>query len=1166
MCLVLSLCSFWFTNAQSTNQNYVKTTTYKKEGNQEPVHEVTYFDGLGRPIQKVVHAQSNSGKDIVTHIEYDAFGRQVKEYLPYANQTPSLDYNSSAGTEVLNFYNTNDVSLTGNPNFETTSYPYSEKQLEASPLDRILKQAAPGEAWKIGSTHEIKFDYQTNVATGADAVKLYNVTTTWIASLQLYNIAITNTGNYAANELYKNVTTDENGVATHEFKDKEGRVVLKRAFNNNDAHDTYYVYDDFGNLTYVLPPLANGAIDPNTLDGLCYQYKYDYRNRLAAKKLPGKQWEFIVYDKLDRPVATGPALSPWGNGTVGMLITQYDVFGRVTQTGWRAMTVSETTRASGQNDINAGTNPYTLTTNDILTQNFYDNYTFPNAPTPPSDIEGQTVATSVKGLATGSWVRILTLPTETTGETSYTLYDGKYRPIRTFTGNYLGGFTQVDTKLDFIGKALYTITTHKRTSSEAVLTVRDNFTYTAQERLLTHTQQLNGGAEQLIAKNTYDELGQLISKKVGGTDVTGALGLQKVDYRYNIRGWLKGINDVANLSQGTDPQDLFAFKINYNDYNSLGQYDSSPNALYNGNISSTYWRTSNNNTLRKYNYTYDNLNRLTQADYKKPQTASSLNYYLEQIAYDKNGNINSLVRNGDNDNDGTVPVNPIDILSYSYDATNKNQLVKVLDTSNNPSGFRDDSDGITDPTDDYLYDANGNMTKDDNKGITSITYNHLNLPVQIVFGTNGTIDYLYDATGKKVKKTVYSAVVLAGQPQKVITDYMQGGFQYKDKALQFFPHAEGYVTNALISTSCPTCRFSSVYSLEYVFSYTDHLGNVRLNYAKDPSTGALKVLEENHYYPFGLKHQGYSTNVRAVVKTDSNTSKIADVTTSVNYGIRNYKFGGNEFQDELGLNVYDYDNRVYDQATGRFWQMDPLAEQGRRWSPYNYCFDNPVYFRDPDGMWPDLPLSFKRAFESAANGVKQRYNEAKSYVSNQASKAVNWVKNHAVAQIEAKATVGVQVGVKTPFGSAGAGIITADIGKVGANNSKGAYAKGGDGKGHNFAEANVKVLDKKLGIGAKVDWVNDTVLPNGNGNGSNGNTDLLKASSYQGKLEWEANVGPGKSGPGFSDGVSGDISVPAAKYKATVGNKEDCTSCIETSFGTKAILGVEVKVKIGYKE
>jgi hypothetical protein len=48
------------------------------------------------------------------------------------------------------------------------------------------------------------------------------------------------------------------------------------------------------NLTYVIPPKADMSLTQAILDDLCYQYQYDNRNRLVAKKLPGKQWEFIV--------------------------------------------------------------------------------------------------------------------------------------------------------------------------------------------------------------------------------------------------------------------------------------------------------------------------------------------------------------------------------------------------------------------------------------------------------------------------------------------------------------------------------------------------------------------------------------------------------------------------------------------------------------------------------------------------------------------------------------------------------------------------------------------------------------------------------------------------------------------------------------------------------
>src|SRR5690554_1554918 len=947
------------TQAQTATKNYVKETIRRTAsvgtvpmigGTNAHIVTTTDYDGFGRPVQIVDQNSSpDDNKNIVTHIEYEKNIGQTKEYLPFLSTgytttssggsfpivttTYNSDFVDNAQAQTLSFYNTS--------KYQNTVNPYLENRKEASPRQRVLETGFPGADWDInhnsgatpeGNRNTIRSTYHLNAA---NEVKRYSVTTSF--SDGIYKNSIAANGNYPANTLTKTVVKDENwktgdnkNHTIEEFKDPRGNVVLKRAYNNGTAHDTYYVYNHKDLLAFVVPPMANGSVAAADLDKWCYRYNYDMRQRLAEKKLPQKDWEYIIYDKADRVVMTGPVHNPFGDSTKGWLMTKYDNFGRVAYTGYYAASTftSATRHTLSQNNFAVVTKTASNTTIDgiavrytntgfptsfkLLTVNYYDNYSYPGAPTVFPAIEGLLPNMAVKGQPTGTWTRVLTTASSTAGNLSYNLYDDKYRVIRSYSQNHLGGYTQTDSKLTFTGMPTKTVTAQKQNSNAAVLTITDNYTYDRRERLTQHTQQTGSATVETIASNVYDELGVLTNKKVGNTS---AAPLQNVNYKYNIRGWLTSVNKLESTIWETSQ--LFNYVINYN--GTFPGDTSKP--LYNGNISSIAWRTQTDNLIRGYGYDYDHLNRLNYASHlKAAHSGFFMSYnrdgqYAEDVTYDKNGNITTLKRYGQEELGQPIE---IDDLTYTYNA---NQLQSVTDATNNGEGFKDGNK----TGNDYVYDSFGNITQDKNKKITNVKYNHLNLPTEVVFNT-GKINYTYDAAGTRLsKKTQPTGGTL------VTTDYLNG-FQYVDNVLKFFPHPEGYV------------EFKNNQYL-YTYQYKDHLGNIRLTYrdgyrnhptleyAKDGVIQVTEIIEENNYYPFGLKHKGYN--------------ELADYSVTNKY---KYAYSGMEWQPELGLDLYDFGARNYDPSIGRWLNVDPLAENSRRWTPYNYAYNNPIYFIDPDGM------------------------------------------------------------------------------------------------------------------------------------------------------------------------------------------------------------------------
>lgn len=219
----------------------------------------------------------------------------------------------------------------------------------------------------------------------------------------------------------------------------------------------------------------------------------------------------------------------------------------------------------------------------------------------------------------------------------------------------------------------------------------------------------------------------------------------------------------------------------------------------------------------------------------------------------------------------------------------------------------------------YGYDVDGNLTSDRNKGINSISYNHLNLPTRITTG-DGTVDYVYDAIGTKLKKVVDFLSIPTN------TKIYDAGFIYTNDVLSLITQPEGYVEP------------DGNGSFTYAYNYIDHLGNVRLTYKDSNGNGSVttsEIIEEKNYFPFGLQHKGYNYIVQGE-----------------NSAATQFGYNGMENNPELGLEILDFGARNYDPALGKWMNIDPLAEQMRRHSPYNYAFNNPVFFIDPDGMAP----------------------------------------------------------------------------------------------------------------------------------------------------------------------------------------------------------------------
>ena len=511
-----------------------------------------------------------------------------------------------------------------------------------------------------------------------------------------------------------------------------------------------------------------------------------------------------------------------------------------------------------------GKNPSSSPT--VLVQSYYDGYGFVGGTGLPTGQFTKDTSGYGRGSLTGSAVTVFGSSTKIY-KAFY--YDIKGRMTKSVQNNLLSGYDITSTVYTFSNKPSGVTHTHTA-SGKTTRTEVYTYTYDHADRI-SKVQHSLGGTSITLYDATYDNFGRLLTKQYHGTSIN------KLTYAYNLRSWLTGISGTC-----------FTQNVYYN--TGVGT------AKYNGNISSMTWKSGNESTVRGYKFTYDGLDRVLNATYGETASISTnANRFSENVTgYDKNGNIKGLQRYGQL---SSTSYGLIDNLTLTL---NGNQLSCVEDAVSTAAyGTNTAFVNGASVAGEYAYDANGNLTKDLNKGITDIQYNVLNLPSTVSFSDGSTITYTYGADGTKLR-TVHKI-----GSTTTTTDYC-GNVIYENGTQKLLLTEEGYIN--LTGTQ------------QYHYYLKDHQGNNRVVINQSGT-----VEETNHYYPFG-----------GVFGTAGNTQP--------------YKYNGKELDTKKGLNWYDYGARHYDAALGRFTTNDPLAEKYYSMSPYTYCADNPVKFIDPNGM------------------------------------------------------------------------------------------------------------------------------------------------------------------------------------------------------------------------
>ncbi len=918
---------------QEKGYNYVRTSTKISES--DNLDQIDYYDGLGREWQTVKKGFTTYGTDLITLKEYDKAGRVEKVWLPISfyqtgNHISNTDYNT-----LSNFNYKDDCRF--------TQYTYDN-----SPLNRIIATSKPGQDFHL-TNKQTRCEYLSNGST------LYCNKYTLIKNGDSYSI--TKNGIYPNGTLEVQKTTDEDQHVKYVYTDMFGHTILSSIIGENgERFDTYYVYDYKGNLIYILPPAASNELTTNgstwtinncqKLKNFAYLYKYDYRNQCIEKKMPGCEPIYFTYDKAGRLI-----FSQDGNlrkeGKYFFYL--YDTFGRKVVRGICTLAsvpdlkneiVTATYSSNGKYafyDANIELNNVKL-----LNAHYYGSYSVLSHLTDKykknlgrKNIEGYYQDPGMTWHPTFKDLQTVTLTYDVEDDSKFyaktTYYDTKGRIIQTHENNSLNGWEDYYYDVNYytgsINKSLHrhSINCPSRLEEDADTLVIEKYRYTydRQGRLDSTIYQLNDNQEYLVATNMYDELGNI-------TRVTRNAAEISTDYNYDVR------NNIISAKNQLTEQYIY--------YNKEVPFGSSTPS-YNGNISAYEWRHKDANghwLSEAYAYTYDNLDRLLEGYSCTTDRDGNKQKGLHDVAYsyDEMGNILAIRRAGVNFDDKSTGLRDDASLTY-----NGNQLTHI-----NNHGFKDSSfdtqieDHEYSDVDEFDYDANGNMTRNLNKGILKIEYNVLNLPKNIYL-KDKYITLHYDANGTLREKTRHFCDINLSIPESGILDAnledIDGNSYNSRSDILYQFYCDNCIYNrehpymSLLERGSELTRYQNITYLDrinfcngyiidtqeptYLEYVKDYLGNIRF-----VAENGNVITQANDYYPFG----GFY-----------NENK--------NENEQPWRFGGKEMDRDI--DEYDFSARWYDPTGIHFNSIDPCADVHPEVSPYSFCANNPIKYIDPTG-------------------------------------------------------------------------------------------------------------------------------------------------------------------------------------------------------------------------